>query len=218
MAKLYCNLELDKLTDMQIECGNCKICLPESNLIYPFDRDLQSSEMLVNELIKLIDEKTQLVCRKTEVLKYPDLSVCTKSGKLVCRVEAKYLSGKAFMKVKEMLGDNLHPKETLVLDEPKLISYFECSHNDRRNGAIPTFIVWKFDRPCKDVGGITVYQNLDVLEKIYLEKKGLRKFRRKTGIGDHIGNRRIGIIDKYHFSIRECKPIELFEKELVSMI
>ena len=87
----------------------------------------------------------------------------------------------------------------------------------KEKGNIPIFIVWKFDRPCADVGGITIYQNLEVLKKIYLQKGESRKFRRKTGIGDHIGGKRLGIIDKFHFSIRECKPIESLLDELIEL-
>ena len=69
-------------------------------------------------------------------------------------------------KAKERLG--LYAKEALVLDELKLQSYFKCKENDRMHGKdIPLYVVWKFDKPCKDVGGIVVFQEIDELQRLY---------------------------------------------------
>jgi hypothetical protein len=210
---LLCQVDLKNISK---PCGTCNICLPQSALAYPFARDLTNSKMLVNELKAFITEKTGLICKDTEVHQNPDIRVLNDKDELIARVEAKYLEGKAFMKVAQMLEDKLFPKETLVVDEPKLLSYFACKKRDqeqyKRN--IPIFVVWKYDRPCADVGGICIYQEVDILRAIYEEKGKSRKFRRKTGQGDFVEGRRMGVIDKFHFSISECKPIEELPDEI----
>lgn len=195
-----------------LECGPCKICVARSILEYPFKRDLATSEDLVNELIKHINDNTQFQCRRPGNVKYPDIEVWSDShgGHLICRVEAKMLEGYAFMKAAEKLTDSLKPKETLVVDAPKLRSYFSCKAEDLsiQHRDIPIFVVWKFDRPCADVGGITVFQEVSELRTIY-ENKGIsRAFERKTVATDMFNGKKYGITAKYHFSLRECKPIE----------
>lgn len=166
--------------------------------------------MLVNELKKFITESTGFKCLDTEVHQNPDLLVLDNKDNLIARVEAKYLEGKAFMKVAQMIKDHLYPKEALVVDEPKLKSYFECKTRDleKYKREIPIFVVWKYDRPCADVGGICIYQEVNELRRIYNEKGASRAFRRRTGQGDFVDGRRMGVIDKFHYSITECKSIE----------
>ena len=36
----------------------------------------------------------------------------------------------------------------------------------RKGREVPIFIVWKFDKPCDDVGGIAVFQEIDELERL----------------------------------------------------
>jgi|GEM_PF-2033071 len=207
---LQCRADLKNLSNWSKPCGTCNICQPTSALIYPFARDLTNSQMLVNELKKFISEATGLKCIDTDIHQNPDILVLDENDKLIARVEAKYLEGKAFMKVGQMIKDPLYPKEALVVDEPKLKHYFECKARDleayKRN--IPIFVVWKYDRPCADVGGICIYQEVDTLRRIYEEKGASRAFTRKTGQGDYVDGRRLGVIDKFHYSITECNPIE----------
>lgn len=176
--------------------------------------------MLVAELKNFITEKTGLKCTDTDVHRNPDIMVLDNKGNLIARVEAKYLEGKAFMKVREKLGDPLYPKEALVVDEPKLKSYFKCKEEDRQkyDRNIPIFVVWKYDRPCADVGGICIYQEADVLKHIYDEKGASRAFRRRTGQGDYVDGRRMGVIDKFHYSITECKPIESLPADILKLV
>lgn len=144
------------------------------------------------------------------ICEIPDINVYKDSSlqELVCRIEAKFLDGQAFVKSKNYTG--LYAKEALVIDEPKLLSYFSCKSADKNMGKnIPIYIVWKFDRPCSDVGGIAVFQEIDVLNRLYEKYGDTRAFRRKTSETDFQNGERKGIIDKYHFSIRECEPIEL---------
>lgn len=194
--------------------------MPTSALHYPFTRDLRNSFEFSNALKKFISETTGLQCFDTKIHKEPDLLLYNQNNELLARIEAKFLEGKAFMKVGNLLSDKLYPKEVLVVDEPKLLSYFECKQNDSTNfnKEIPLFVVWKFDRPCSDVGGITLFQEIDVLKDIYLDKGASRKFTRRTAASDFNSGRRMGVIDKYHYSITECMPIEILPQEIIKNI
>lgn len=120
------------------------------------------------------------------------------------------------MKSKHYVG--LEPRETLVVDAPKLLSYFECKQNDRDNGKnIPIFVVWKFDRYCDDIGGITVFQEIDTLRQIYNEHREERYLQRRTAANDFQNGRQLGITQKYHYSIRECEPIENLPNWILSL-
>ncbi len=207
---LKCWADLENLSNWSKPCGTCNICQPTSTLKYPFERDLRNSRMLVDELKKFITDMTGLKCQDTDIYENPDIMVVDDKDNLIARVEAKYLEGKAFMKVAQMIKDPLNPKETLVVDEPKLKSYFECkaADQDKYSRDVPIFVVWKYDRPCADIGGICIYQEVNVLYRIYDEKGASRTFRRRTGHGDFVNGKRMGIIDKFHYSITECKAIE----------
>lgn len=222
---LKCGINLSGLSDKDIACGVCDICIAKSKLNYPFQRDLKTSQQLVEALKTYIETNTAYKCRNTKIDKNPDIVVfeivdITKpKGVLVCRVEAKMLEGYAFMKAEHLLGDHLKPKETLVVDEPKLISYFECVDNDLRDHgkSVPIYIVWKFDRPCADLGGITVFQEIKILKGIYEKRGNNRSFERKTVESDIVDGVKRGITGKYHFSIRECRPIEELIQEINSL-
>lgn len=216
--KLSCKINLKSLESSVLECGFCRICHPKSKLVYPFEKDLKSSEQLVEELRELIETETPYTCEDEISEKNPDIRVLNDYKRLICRVEAKLLEGKAFMKVGEILRDHLKPKETLVIDEPKLKSYFGCRANDLATlGDIPIYVVWKFDRPCTDVGGICVYQNINRLHDIYKQKGDARRYKRRIGKGDIVRGVEMGIRDKYHFSITECEPIEKLTEEIRSL-
>lgn len=214
---IQCRADLEKLSNWSKPCGTCNICQPASVLRYPFERDLTNSQMLVDQLKKFITETTGLKCVDTDIHQNPDIMVFDPRDNLVARVEAKYLEGKAFMKVAQMIKDPLYPKETLVVDDPKLKSYFECKKRDRERfrREIPIYVVWKYDRPCADVGGICIYQEVNELRRIYEEKGASRAFRRKTGQGDFVDGKRLGVNDKFHYSITECKAIEKLPEDIM---
>jgi hypothetical protein len=218
--KLHCKADLKNKSNWSLECGSCSTCMPTSALHYPFKRDLSNSFEFSNELKKFIKDTTGLKCIDTKIHKEPDLLLYNQDDVLIARIEAKFLEGKAFMKVGKMLSDRLYPKEVLVVDEPKLLSYFECKQNDYTNfnKEIPLFVVWKFDRPCADVGGITLFQEINILKEIYLKKGASRKFTRRTAASDYNSGRRMGVIDKFHYSITECMPIENLPLEINKII
>lgn len=120
---LQCRADLEKLSNWSRPCGTCNVCQPTSTLRYPFARDLINSRMFVDELKKFISETTGLRCMDTDVYQNPDIVILDDKNNLIARVEAKYLEGKAFMKVAQMIKDPLYPKEALVVDEPKLKSF-----------------------------------------------------------------------------------------------
>lgn len=201
---LSCSVNPKEIT---LSCGSCHKCLGRSKLDYPFPRDLFNSDDLVQELIRFVAKATGCTGIPTTINKNPDIDVYNKAGELVCRIEAKYLSGQAFMKSPQII--HLYPRESLAVDEPKLRSYIERKALDRAAGKdIPIFVVWKFDRPCDDIGGIAVFQEIDVLQQIYLRNGTSRAFERKSSYNDYRNGAKLGVTKKYHFSIRECEPIE----------
>lgn len=200
-----------------MNCAPCDLCTPNSKNHYPFRRDLDNSEELVNTLITMIETYTPYLCTRPHNHKDPDIVVYyEKTKQLICRIEAKQLGSKAFMKSKEYIG--LMPKEALVIDEPKFLHYLDCKINDDyKMQSVPIFIVWQWLRPCPDLKGIIVYQELSILEKIY-KNTGGRKFRRRTANSDFVNNQQKGIIDKIHFSRQECLPIDLLLLELNKIV
>lgn len=214
---LDCKVKLSNLTNDDMLCGDCKICAGKSKFDYPFQKDLRNSDDLVLEIMKYIKLMTNLRCEKTLVDKNPDINVFDDNGNTICRIEAKYLEGQAFMNSKSMLG--LYPREVLVVDEPKLDSYISCKKADRSNGKeIPIFVVWKFDKPCSDIGGITIFQEVDELERLRRQYGRLRAYERKFAKNDFNNGAKLGVTKKYHFSIRECVAIEELPKKIVNII
>lgn len=199
---LSCTIDLN---NFQRTCGACKKCTSISKGAYFFNKDLKNSEQLVDELEKLVERGTPYHCADTTIHKNPDILVYDTDSKLVCRIEAKMLEDKPFMKVHDFLpGHDLFPKETIVVDKPKLESYIA---RWKKDGGIPTYVVWHLGRPCADVGGITIFQDISVLYDIFQQQGEKRVFTRRTGIGDIKDGKKLGITEKYHFSISECRPI-----------
>lgn len=214
---LDCKVDLMNLTNEDMLCGDCKICAGKSKFNYPFQKDLSNSDELVVEIMKYIKLKTNLKCEKTLIDKNPDINVFDNDGNIVCRIEAKYLEGQAFMKSKSMIG--LYPREALVVDEPKLDSYVSCKKADRDKGnEIPIFVVWKFDKPCSDIGGITIFQEVDELERLRRQYGRLRAYERKFAKNDFNNGTKLGVTKKYHFSIRECVSIEELPAKIMSIV
>ena len=215
--KLECSTDLKTLDP---KCGDCKLCQAVSKDRYLFDEDLRRSQKLVDALIKLVKDSTSFHCVQPEQVKNPDIRVYNNKEELVCRIEAKMLEDKPFMRVHELLpGRDLYPKETIVVDLPKLKSYFERREEDKKeNGRdIPTFVVWRLGRPCAETGGITVFQECLKLKEIFQKKGKGRYFERKTGTGDFRGGQKLGVTKKYHYSVRECRPITELVDELKAL-
>lgn len=96
---LSCKVCLSELNDEKLKCGLCHKCDGKLKLDYPFERDLLNSDDLVKELMEYVEHNTIYKCKKTEIDKYPDINVYRDSScrELVCRIEAKFLEGQAFI-------------------------------------------------------------------------------------------------------------------------
>lgn len=202
--------------NINMQCGKCTNCHGTSKLDYPFSEDLRRSDELVAEIMEFVTRTTGFRCERTKINKKPDINVLDSNNHVVCRIEAKYLGPEPFKMSKKLV--NLMPKETLVVDYPKLLSYFACKRNDRSaNNDIPIFVVLKFDRICPGVGGITVFQEIDVLEEIHNRFGNHRFWERKAAYNDYQNGTKLGITGKYHYSIRECEPIENLPRRIPSL-
>lgn len=213
---LDCKVNIAKMSEKDMLCGACKVCEGKSKFDYPFEKNLENSDDLVEAIMEYVEDKTKMKCEKTKINKNPDINVFDKKGNLICRIEAKYLEGQAFMVSKRQV--NLYPREALAVDEPKLDSYVECKARDRQNGKnIPIYVVWKFDRPCADLGGVTVFQEIDELERLRQLYGRVRAYEREVAKNDYVGTAKMGVTKKYHYSIRECFPIEELPNKIISM-
>lgn len=206
---MKCDIDLQNYS---YDCGECKLCKPESKKDYPFIKDLINSQNLVENLKVLIEGNTPFKCREPGEGEHenPDIEVYDLlTNQTICRVEAKMLASQAFMKSITTIG--LLPKEALVVDEPKFLHYLRCKENDNamriNRKEIPIFIVWQWLRPCPDMYDTVVFQELSVLNGIYRQTGG-RNFRRAVANNDYVNGHRRGVIDKIHFSMKECLPIE----------
>lgn len=172
-------------------CDVCDLCKGESKGFYYFDKDLAKSINSVQEVSNDILQNTNLTPRPTDVEKRGDILLYNKDGKKVARVEVKLITT-TFRKIKTILPNgDLTPYETVVIDEPKLKTYFKTQEEE----GIPFFVVVKLTRACRD--GAKVFARLEDLKSVYDLYGRTRYFQRQIGAGD--GNK--GIIAKYHFSI-----------------
>ena len=189
---------------------SCSICLTrcdgKSKGVYNFENDVEFSEIVENEIIKILNNKySNLFAFKTKRSGYPDIEIISKFSinKPVAFIEIKVQS-RTFMSVEKLLpSSKLKPSETLTLNLSDLERYFTVFENEK----IPTFILWCLkNRPCiSDVKtNFYCHQKISILESI--RKKDLlneRKFKRSSGQGDIINGVHKGVLVNYHFSINE---------------
>ena len=208
--KIKCPFDFNLLLDTEFKCLTCLKCSSKENNLHNFQEDLTTALSFEEELKSFIEDNTNIYFKDLKIFKNADLSFFSvfQEEKLICRVEAKFLNGKAAVYMKEKIG--LEGKESLVVDEPKLISYINQNIKDNENTIfyIPTYIVWYFGRPCSDFNNITVYQEITKLKEIYYNQNfEKRKFERKTTSFDISDKKKLGVTKKYHFSIKETNPI-----------
>jgi len=191
------------------DCHCCPTrCDGKSKGIYDFEKDVQFSEKIEDEIIRRINNNyPELFAFKTKRNGYPDIEIISKSSvvKPVAFIEIKVQS-RTFMSVEKILpNSNLKPSETLTLNLSDLERYFKVYANEK----IPTFILWCLkNRPC--IGDINTnfycYQEISELEEIRTkDKTNSRKFKRATGIGDIVNGEHKGVLVNYHFSLNELK-------------
>lgn len=202
---MVCPFNIKAMKPQEFKCGDCKLCESKTNQVNDFKKDLEKAKAFEEELKEFVLKNTGLTFIKNEKYKTADLSFY-KRNQLICRVEAKLLEGRAATFMESKIG--LSGKESLVVDEPKYEHYVKTNKEDNLNSYfyIPTFVVWKFNRPCADFNGIAIFEEIQTLEQIY-KKHPERKFERKTNENDIKNGTKLGVTRKTHFSISEMLPI-----------
>lgn len=191
------------------DCKSCPTrCDGKSKGVYDFEKDVQFSEVIEDEIIRKINNNyADLFAFKTKRNGYPDIEIISKSSitKPIAFIEIKVQS-RTFMSVENFLpNSNLKPSETLALNLSDLERYFIVYENEK----IPTYILWCLkNRLCiaDSNDNYYCYQEIKQLENI--RKKDIantRKFKRATGIGDVINGQHKGVLVNYHFSINELQ-------------
>ncbi len=186
---------------------NCKVCPTRcdavSKMVYLFKDDLKFSEFYENMLIGYINDSTKFKAQKTIKKGYPDILVNTPSGEKFY-VEVK-VQRRTFMTVERILPKSgLKPSETVALNLSDLKRYFDLTTKSK----VHVFIFWVvIDRPCilGDKGVQFYYRLAQDLRKIWQREKQNRQFRRKSGLGDEVEGRHLGVTVNYHFSLKELK-------------
>lgn len=198
-----------QISEYKYDCFTCPTpCDGKSKAVYDFEKDVQFSEAIENEIIAKINKTyPNLFAFKTKKDGYPDIEIISKSSliKPIAFIEIKVQS-RTFMSIEKLLpNSNLKPSETLALNLSDLERYFKVYENEQ----IPTFIIWCLkNRPCINNNNEDLYfhQNLTELQKIRLnDNLNYRKFRRARGIGDIVDGIHKGVLVNYHFSIRELQ-------------
>lgn len=185
------------------DCLICKTkCDGVSKGAYIFENDTAFSSKFEDELIVLINNKTNKVAKKTQDAGYPDIGVYDKSNSLLCYIEVK-AQQRTFMAVERILPQgNLKPSETLALNLSDLVRYFEIFDKTKKM----IFIAWVVsNRPCilKDTKKLVFFQDIESLRKTFGVYDMKRRFRRRSGEGDVVNGEHKGVVVNYHFSLNE---------------
>jgi len=196
-----------EITSNIFDCHCCPTpCDGKSKGVYDFEKDVQFSENIENEIIKRINSSySDLFAFKTKKEGYPDIEIISKTSinKPIAFIEIKVQS-RTFMSVEKLLpNSNLKPSETLALNLSDLERYFKVYENEKT----PTYILWCLkNRKCINNENTDLYfhQSIIELEKIRInDNLDTRKFKRATGVGDVVGGIHKGVLVNYHFSINE---------------
>lgn len=191
------------------DCANCiNKCDGVSKNVYLFKNDVNYSEEKENRLIEQINLTNDFIAKKCEIDGYPDVEILHKESGAVFYIEVK-AQRRTFMKTKQFLPDsNLTPSETVALNLSDLMRYFEISKTT--NSKI--YIMWCLEnRPCivKEKQTMYFFQDVSVLENIYKKYTDSRRFRRKSGVGDVVNGKHLGVVVNYHFSLNELRPFRI---------
>jgi len=186
---------------------NCKACLTPcdgiSKMNYQFADDAAFSEHYEQLLISHINQFTPFTASKTVEKGYPDIQVVNKAGSKFY-IEVK-VQRRTFMSVEKILPDSkLKPSETVALNLSDLNRYFELEAEKK----IHIFIFWVLlNRPCVlgDKESQFYYRLASELKPIWEKEHHKRRFRRKSGEGDEVDGKHLGVTVNYHFSLKELK-------------
>ena len=193
------------------DCSSCSTrCDGKSKGVYIFQNDVDYSENKENTLIRQINSVDGFFAKKCEEDGYPDIEVLHKATGKVFYIEIK-AQRRTFMSVERIIPNgNLKPSETLALNKSDLLRYFDIHH--KTNNTI--FILWCLEnRPCIVPNGKTLYfyQDIEELERIYLEYHDTRTFRRQSGYGDVVNGQHKGVVVNYHFSLNEFLELHILD-------
>lgn len=186
---------------------NCKTCPTPcsavSKMSYFFNRDLQFSEHYEQLLINHINVFTVYKAQKSTLPGYPDIEIRNTKGEIFY-IEVK-VQRRTFMTVENVLPNaNLKPSETVALNHSDLLRYFYLAKSLRSY----VFIFWVvLNRPCiLGENEIQFYYRLATeLKPIWQAHKNTRKFTRKSGDGDEVNGKHLGVTVNFHFSLNELK-------------
>ncbi len=186
---------------------NCETCLTKcegtSKNTYIFDKDAEFSSRYEQKLINYINQNTRFKAEKTTESHYPDLQVLSQN-KIIFYIEVK-VQRRTFMAVQKHLPQsNLKPSETIALNESDLLRYFEIEEKIKK----PIFLFWiLLNRPCVLEKGEEkyYYRLVSELKPIWEEERSKRKFKRRSGEGDEVNGKHLGVTVNYHFSLNELK-------------
>ncbi len=186
---------------------NCKVCPTPcdgvSKMNYVFENDAAFSEHYEQQLIAHINQFTPFKAQKTTQKGYPDIEVVNSLGQHFY-IEVK-VQRRTFMTVEKILPESgLKPSETVVLNLSDLTRYFELEQEKQ----IHIFIFWVLlNRPCilGEDESRYYYRLASELKPIWEREQQKRKFRRKSGQGDEVKGKHLGVTVNYHFSLKELK-------------
>ncbi len=198
---------MEKYLQISQNVFDCKVCPTRcdgvSKMTYLFDNDAKFSEHYENQLINHINEFTPFSAKKTTEKGYPDVEVTTKKGNKFY-IEVK-VQRRTFMSVEKIIPQSgLKPSETVALNLSDLKRYFELETEIK----IPIFIFWVvLNRPCilGNNQSQFYYRLAAELKPIWERENDNRKFRRKSGEGDEVDGKHLGVTVNYHFSLNELK-------------
>ncbi len=192
-----------KIDTYIFNCSTCPTrCDGKSKAKYIFQDDVDFAEEQENIIIRKLKDKgyNASKCKKEG---YPDIVIKNEKG-IASYIEVK-AQRRTFMSVRRILpGSNLYPSETVALNLSDLLRYFEIYKKEN----VPVSLIWVLqNRPCIVNEGQSkyFYQDIEILEKIYLRNKNTRVFRIRSGKGDVVNGVHKGVVVNYHFSLRELK-------------
>ncbi len=201
---------MEKYLQLSPYVFNCKVCPTRcdgvSKMTYQFEDDVKFSERYENQLIDYINETTPFSARKTTEKGYPDIEVSEVSeesgGKFYIEIKVQR---RTFMSVEKILPESeLKPSETVALNLSDLMRYFELEEKHK----IQIYIFWiVLNRPCVlgEEEAQYYYRLASELKPIWFREKDKRRFTRKSGDGDVVNGKPLGVKVNYHFSLKELK-------------
>ena len=195
----------------RFDCSKCPTpCDGVSKGTYIFENDADYSEKKEQLIINQINTVHGFHAAKCEEDGYPDIKVCHGESGKIFYIEIK-AQRRTFMSVERILPNgNLLPSETLACNLSDFLRYIEIHQQTGKR----IFVLWCLEnRPCIVEFGKTryFYEDIENLEKVYLQYGNTRRFRRESGLGDIVNGQHKGVVVNYHFSLNEFLEMHLLE-------